>query len=200
MIERATLKPFLLLLLAAFLIAACVPSKYQMKITLQEHGKSGRLQFSDDFMDLSFHFGKSKISFDIFNKTGEDLTLFWDEMNIIMPDGQEMKVINENLFTGNKHVPQGHTLIPPASNYQGDLIPADLISPPDTLGLTRQDPLFDEKAIMTLKGRTLTLYMPVKRADFKRGYTLTFLIEDVTEVLDMDKSIRMMFIDQPHIY
>jgi hypothetical protein len=152
------------------------PAKYSF--TMTKPSQSADLQVHDEFLDASFTISQEQITFVLRNKTDNPIKLSWDQVSYVDFFGTSHRVMHKGIKLVDREQPQAPTAIPP--NAQVD----ELVAPTDYVafisGNWKQGNILpDNVAAKQLKGKTVSVFMPLEINGSIKNYSFEFLVSKV---------------------
>lgn len=132
---------------------------------------------------------KEGVSFDLFNKGSQAVTVDWNSASFIDTAGVSHPVIHQGVRFVNKAAPQAVTVIPPGTRLQDQVIPSDnifvlgsgwatrsFIPKAPSTGNPRMDATLGYGDSAAFVGKTFAVRLPMTADGKPIGETLTFEI------------------------
>jgi hypothetical protein len=165
--------------------------------------------YSDEFIEIIFTVKKTRIEFDMSNKTDRGIKINWDELSYISPTGRSMRVIHSGVRLIDRNAPQSPTIVPPNSRISDIIIPSEHIYYDDYWGWCERNLFYgadktkyakyEGKEFSALypesthksppcadktkyEGKEFSVYMPLEIKGKRKEYTFTFRINKLTKV------------------
>lgn len=161
----------------AFLLVKKTPSK----AAEPKAAESPELVYSDDFTDFKFSISKTQFGFVLRNKSEEPIQVDWNQVAYVDVSGESHKVIHSGVKYIDRDKPLAPTTVPPSAKIDDILFPADYVYYSEgEYGGWRELPLFPDGDNAELyKGKTFTVFMPLKVNGVVKNYTFKFKIASV---------------------
>lgn len=162
-------------------ISGCAPGVVNWDIRMQAPVPAQNLNYTDEFINISFTVDDKSLSFDLKNKTENGLKINFDELAFISPGETSLRVVTSSIRFTDRFAPQAPVVIPPGMNISETIIPAQNIFFRagdytyygwDVMPLFPQDP-------KSYVGKEFGLYFPMEIKGKKVEHIFKFKVTNV---------------------
>jgi hypothetical protein len=139
---------------------------------------SDSLSFADDKIQVLFQVSKNGMSFSIKNNTEAAVRILWDQVAFVDWGARSHQVIHKGVKYADKGGAKPITVIPPGAAWEDTAIPEDNIT------FVSGDWAIDDflppgPKAMDLKGKTVSIFMPLEINGKATDYNFVFQVRDV---------------------
>lgn len=138
--------------------------------------ESDNLVYEDDSIRIAFAMVKAQVQFSLQNKTESAIEINWDQAAFIDFSGLSHRVIHTGTKLNDRDKPQAPATVPPTARIGDIVYPADYAEWSGSEWLQR--PVLPP-AEVAYKGRTFSVFMPLKINGEPKNYLFTVKVLDV---------------------
>lgn len=139
------------------------------------------LKFEDSNISSAFQVIGGEIAFSIQNKTEEPIEIDWNKFSFVDVSSKSNKVIHAGVKFSEMEKAQTEIVIPPLARFEDVILPTDNVYYSDSLKSWQKVSIFPSgyDSAKLFKGKTFSLFMPLKINEKVKNYFFTFKIDDV---------------------
>ncbi|MGD0499499.1 MAG: hypothetical protein ABSC23_13800 [Bryobacteraceae bacterium] len=152
------------------------PAKYTF--TMKKPSQSDALHFYDDSLDALFNITQAQITFVLRNKTDNPIKISWDQVSYVDFYGTSHRVMHKGVKLVDREQPQAPTIIPPKAQVDDLVVPTDYMA--FISGNWKQENILPDNVVAKqLKGKTVSVFMPLEINGSVKNYSFEFLVSNV---------------------
>lgn len=155
------------------------PANYSVKLKNSKPHNS--LSFENRDLEIQFNIFAKQIGFVLHNKTNEPIKVDWNQAAYVDIYGDSHQVIHSGVRIVDRDKPQAPTTVPPSAKIDDILSPSDHIYYEKVLlpGWRYKPLLPDGPLALKSKGKSFSIFLPLKVKSKVENYQFKFIIEDV---------------------
>lgn len=149
--------------------------------TIGEDGIS-KYTYEDDFINIVWYIGKSKLNFFLTNKSGYSIKLPWDDMAYVDENGITMRVIHSGGRLIDRNATQAPSVVPKNATLEDILIPSENIYFSSGWIEKSLFPSYNSQEAANkspILGKTIRIIFPIIIQDVQNEYVFEFSIDGI---------------------
>jgi len=139
---------------------------------------SDGMELEDDNIRAVFAVTQTAVQFSILNKTAGPIKIDWNQVSFIDPDSNSYPVTHEGVKYADAAAAKPPSVVPPSAKFSDAVVPANNVSFSSGSWSTR-DLLTRSPLAPAMKGRTISIFMPLEINGAQKNYLFSFEITDV---------------------
>jgi hypothetical protein len=157
------------------------PVNYSYSMTKPEN--SPELILENENFDIGFTINRSRIGFQLQNKSSDPITIDWNQVSYVDPTGSSHRVMHQGVKYSNRDQSLAPTTIPPNASIEDIVLPTDNVSYSSEINEWTRDPLFPSgTGAEAYEGQSFSVFMPLEIGGETQNYNFVFKIDDVSPV------------------
>ena len=170
-------------------LPANAKERYGNIITVdQSKNEISKYIYEDSYIKIKWFFIIDRFYFTLYNKSDHALKVIWDDAALVMTDTSISRLMHEGTKYSQRNETQLATTIPRGAKIEDQLVPVNNVIYSESFGWDvrpmfintfESDSAMEEANL--LKGRTMSILLPIKIEDVQNEYTFVFTIDVVTE-------------------
>ena len=170
-------------------LPANAKERYGNTITVdQSNNDTSKNIYEDSYIKIKWSFIIDRFYFTLYNKSDHALKVIWDDAALVMTDTSISRLMHEGTKYNQRNETQLATTIPRGAKIEDQLVPVNNVISSENMGWIVK-PMFKNtfetdsamEEANSLKGRTMSILLPIKNEDVQNEYTFVFTIDVVTE-------------------
>jgi hypothetical protein len=162
--------------------------KYGETKIINNTGEDGITKYSyeDDYINIVWYIGNTRLNFLLTNKSGYTIKLPWDDMAYVDEDGKTMRVIHSGIRLVDRNAAQAPSVVPKNATLNDILIPSENIYyVSGQYGGWQESPLFpkyssqEEANNSPVLGKIVRVIFPIIIEDVQNEYVFEFSVDSV---------------------
>lgn len=159
-------------------VGGSYPANYAFTMVKPKYSKLS--DFSDNNIYAKFMISQREISFDLENKTQNIIKIDWNNVSYIDFEKQAHRIVHSGIKYIDLEKTQTPLSIPPGSRISDGIVSSDHVTRSST-NRWEHLPLFpsNHQEAKQLKGKEISVFMPLEINGIVKNYNFVFRIEDV---------------------
>jgi hypothetical protein len=162
-----------------YLLGELLNIDYRLRMT--KPADSEGMAFEDASLQATFGVTRQAVQFTILNKTNGPVKIDWNQVSFIDGESNSHPVTHQGVKYTDAAATKPPSVIPPSAKFSDTIVPANNVhfSSGEYGGWSTTDILTGTPLATTLKGKTISVYMPLELNGTQRNYLFSFEITDV---------------------